>query len=143
MSVFRAPIALAQRLLVAALCCVLPMSTGGAQTARTWTGLGANTSWQTAGNWSGGVAPVANDTLIFGAAGVAVRPVANNNFPVGTTFGAIFITSGGYSLTGNAVVVTGFVRASHTTGTTTIPMVIGGAAAVEMTGAGTTNAEWR
>lgn len=137
MSVFRAPLALAQRLLVAALCCVLPLSAGGAQTARTWTGLGANTSWQTAGNWSGGVAPVANDTLIFGAAGVAVRPVANNNFPVGTNFGAILITSGGYSLTGNAVVIGGVVRASHSTGTTAISLVIGGAAAVEMTGAGT------
>ncbi|MCC6244683.1 MAG: autotransporter-associated beta strand repeat-containing protein, partial [Gemmatimonadaceae bacterium] len=136
-SVFRASIALAQRLFLVAACFVLPLGSVRAQTARTWTGLGANTSWQTAANWSGGVAPVANDTLIFGSAGVAVRPVANNNFPVGTNFGAILITSGGYSLTGNAVVVGDVVRASHVTGTTTLSLVIGGAARIEMTGAGT------
>ncbi|MFQ3575487.1 MAG: T9SS type A sorting domain-containing protein [Cytophagales bacterium] len=36
-----------------------------AQTTRTWTGAGANNNWNTAANWSGGVVPTTNDTVIF------------------------------------------------------------------------------
>ncbi|MSU58353.1 MAG: hypothetical protein EXS35_09255 [Pedosphaera sp.] len=49
-------------------------------TVRFWTGGGTNNNWTTATNWSTGVAPVANDDLIFqGGAAVDVTSLNNTN----------------------------------------------------------------
>ena len=43
---------------------------------RTWTGLGADTNWMTAGNWD--VLPVVGDDLVF-PPGVPAPSLTNNN----------------------------------------------------------------
>lgn len=68
-------------------------------TVRTWDGGGADTNWQTAANWAGDVAPVANDDLVFPA--TATQFTANNNFGLFTTFSSITIEGGTYTLSGN------------------------------------------
>jgi hypothetical protein len=68
-------------------------------TVRVWDGGGVDNNWQTAANWTGDVAPVANDDLFFPAS--AAQFSANNNFPLFTTFGSITIEGGSYTLSGN------------------------------------------
>src|SRR4051794_25943020 len=51
---------------------------------RIWTGLGADANWATPGNWAGGVAPQADDNLVF-AAGAAGKS-NTNDFAAGTRF---------------------------------------------------------
>ncbi|MEO8042680.1 MAG: hypothetical protein ABI646_08730, partial [Acidobacteriota bacterium] len=65
-------------------------------TVRTWDGGGADTNWQTAANWTGDVAPVANDDLVFPVS--AAQFAANNNFGFFTTFSSITIEGGTYTL---------------------------------------------
>src|SRR5689334_19296955 len=70
---------------------------------KTWSGLGGNANWSNPGNWVEGVAPVANDDLMFpaGASGLS----NTNNLTPGTTFHSIAIGGSGYILTGNAVTI--------------------------------------
>src|SRR5437868_2360863 len=77
-------------------------------TVRFWTGNGANNNWATAGNWSTGIAPVANDDLIFqGGAAVDVTSLNNtNNYLAGTVFNSITLTGTNYILNGNQVLLT-------------------------------------
>src|SRR5687768_10537619 len=67
---------------------------------RTWDGGGPDANWQTAANWLGDVAPVANDDLIFPA--VATQFSTNNNFPVQTNFNSITI-DGNYTVAGSSL----------------------------------------
>ncbi len=89
-------------------------------TTDTWTGLGADTNWQTAGNWVGNVAPNAGDNLVF-PSGVA-QESATNNFTAGTSFGSIMISGAGYTLAGTAVNLTGGLTDSGGNATVSLPI---------------------
>jgi hypothetical protein len=76
---------------------------------RTWTGSGADNNWMTAGNWQGDVAPSAGDSLIFPGVVSGGNETNHNNYPNGTTFTSITIsTSRGqdYAMGGNSVTLT-------------------------------------
>ena len=66
---------------------------------KTWDGGGADNNWQTAANWVGDVAPVANDDLIFPA--TATQFATNNNSAGFTTFHSLTIEGGNYTIGGN------------------------------------------
>jgi hypothetical protein len=94
---------------------------------KTWSGLGGDANWMTPGNWMGGVAPVANDDLVFPAG--AMQPTNTNNFPAGTVFNSLTIQGAGYTLNGNLVTLPAdqSITASHPSGTTsTINLPISG-----------------
>ncbi len=104
----------------------------------TWDGGGGDNNWTTAANWVGDVAPVAGDSLIFDATGVAARPTANNDLTLGTSFGSITISAAGYTITGNSLsLTTGLTADTYSTGTSTVSLIIGGAGSVTMSGTGT------
>ena len=94
----------------------------------TWNGGGANTNWNTAGNW-GGTAPVSGDSLIFSG---SVRPSTVNNFAAGTEFAGIRFAGGAVSFvlagTGsglNGITLTGgIVNASSNLQTITLPTIL-------------------
>jgi autotransporter-associated beta strand protein len=88
-------------------------------TTLVWTGQGGDDNWTTAGNWDGGAAPVAGDSLIFGPG--AMQQTANDNFASGTLFGGIRFLDGGYTLTGNNLKLTaGISSSSNAAGTDTV-----------------------
>src|SRR5688572_6587576 len=86
------------------------MAVGGASAASAadvvWDGGGATADWTDAVNWVGDVAPVAGDTLFFGAAPVVI---SNNSFAADTSFGGITFTSAspGHTLGGNQLTLSG------------------------------------
>ena len=79
---------------------------------QTWSGGGTNSNWTTPANWTGGVAPVTNDSLVF--AGSSVTNI--NDFSAGTVFGSLAFSagSGAFTLGGNSVVLGGNVTDSAT-----------------------------
>lgn len=85
---------------------------------RTWTGSsGIDLNWMTPGNWQGSVAPSSGDSLIFPGVISGGSETNNNNFPDGTVFGSITITTArgqDYALGGNAVVLTGGIAEGST-----------------------------
>ncbi|MBA4150551.1 MAG: autotransporter-associated beta strand repeat-containing protein [Verrucomicrobia bacterium] len=64
---------------------------------RTWIGPGVNRNWTTATNWSGSIAPVSGDTLVFNSTGRTT-----NNFAANSRFQITF-TGGNNELYGNTV----------------------------------------
>ncbi len=64
-----------------------------------------------------GIAPVANDDLVFPA--TADNDVSTNNFAAGTTFDSISVEGSGYSLSGNPVDLTKGITTSYSSGKTT------------------------
>jgi len=90
---------------------------------RTWTGAGADDNWTTAANW-GGTAPVAGDDLVF--PGGTPRLTPNNDFPVNTSFNSITFNggSGGYTLSGFAILLVGGISAANTAGNNTVQLPI-------------------
>ena len=80
-------------------CFILTLSFTVSATIRTWDGGGGDNNLQTAANWVGDVAPVANDDLVFPAA--ATQFTGNNNYPLLTTFNSITIEGGTYTLGGS------------------------------------------
>lgn len=78
---------------------VLSSSTAIFSATKTWDGGGADGNWQTAANWAGDVAPVANDDLVFPAA--AAQFTTNNNFFLLTNFSSIRFEGGTYTVGGN------------------------------------------
>lgn len=79
---------------------------------RTWTGLGSNSRWTTAQNWSGNVVPSAGDRLVFPT--VASRRTNENDFAVNTAFDSMSVT-GSYTLEGAAIGLKAGLTASTTT----------------------------
>jgi autotransporter-associated beta strand protein len=73
---------------------------------RTWSGLGGDNNWTTAGNWD--VLPVAGDDLVF--AGV-VRLTPVNDFAAATSFNSITFsnTAGAFVITGAQITLAGNV----------------------------------
>ncbi|MCB1086036.1 MAG: autotransporter-associated beta strand repeat-containing protein, partial [Verrucomicrobiae bacterium] len=87
----------------------------------TWTGLGDGSSATDAANWSGGVAPVAGNDLVFTGAGSTID---FSGFAAGTRFNTIVINGSGFNLTGNAIELYGGLTANHQTGANTIGLDI-------------------
>ena len=84
--------------------------------AYTWTGAAGDGRWSTAGNWSGGVAPVAGNDLLFTGSGYT----AENDFADGTWFNTIVINGSNITLDGNAIRLYGGLTSNHLSGTNTI-----------------------
>ncbi|MDY3557767.1 autotransporter-associated beta strand repeat-containing protein [Gemmata sp. JC673] len=100
----------------------------------TWTGTGGNLLWSNSGNWSGNVAPVTGDTLIFPT---GVTGLTNNNYQAGTlSLNDIQIQGDGYTLIGNDVTLDAALTDSAASGSTTISLNINGAGSISKTGAG-------
>jgi len=70
---------------------------------KSWTGAVSN-QWSVGGNWSGGVAPVNGDQLLFPNGAANVNMVNNLS---GLSLAGITLTGGSYSLSGNAITLTG------------------------------------
>ncbi len=68
-------------------------------TPRTWTGATSG-NWSTATNWSGNVAPVPGDDLVFPL--IASNKTNTNDLGAGTQFQSILI-QGDYTISGNAI----------------------------------------
>ena len=79
------------------------------QASDTWTGLGTDANWSTAGNWSAG-APVTGNSLIFtGSSGTT----ANNDLATNAyTFGGILfdINASAFTLGGNDIYTSGVIE---------------------------------
>src|SRR5678815_1116030 len=76
---------------------------------RTWTGGGVGhpipsqrNLWTNSLNWSSGIAPSAGDSLFFPQG--TLQPTSNNDFPAGTTFNSMTVSTGNLLL-GNGVVL--------------------------------------
>lgn len=106
-------------------------STASAAT-RTWTG-GTSGMWSTAGNWSGGVAPLPGDDLVFP---VVASNRAMTNDLVAASFATVAFTGDGYSLGGNLVELENLAFSSVTTGAAlTLPIRLGSIATISTAGA--------
>ena len=69
----------------------------------TWTGNGANANWSTGTNWQGGVSPSSGSILVFGT---GVSQLTNTDDISGLSVAEIEL-SGGYSISGNSINLTG------------------------------------
>ena len=69
----------------------------------TWTGGGVNSNWSTGANWQGGVAPTSASTLVFGSG----KSQLTNIDDISGLSVAEIVLSGGYSISGSAITVTG------------------------------------
>ncbi len=101
----------------------------------TWTGLGTDNNWTTAGNWD--TVPAAGSDLVFPDISNAARHTAVNDFATGTSFGSITIAEPGYTLSGNGFAPTGGLQADYGTGTSTINSAVAGPGTVSVHSGGT------
>ncbi len=100
---------------------ILVPTTAAQAATRTWTGGGADDNWSTAANW-GGTAPSAGDDLVFPGGTPRLSP--SNDLAANTSFNTISFTgsSGGYTLSGNAIQLVAGISATNTAGTDTIQL---------------------
>jgi Bacterial Ig-like domain (group 3) len=86
----------------------LTLASFASAATRTWSGAVDNL-WSTGGNWSGGIAPVDGDALVFpsGAANTT-----NVNDIAGLDLLSVAFTGGTYSVSGNAVTLSGGMTSS-------------------------------
>ena len=91
----------------------------------TWTGGGANSNWSTGANWQGGVSPTSGSTLVFG---VGQSQLTNVDDIVGLSVAEIQL-AGGYSISGNAITLTGSggvgIDSQSATNTFSSPITLG------------------
>src|SRR5262249_46815996 len=87
-----------------------------------------------------GNAPQTGDTLIFGP---GAAQLTNVNDLVGRTFNTIDFTSAGYSISGNAITLSGIIDASGATGANTfnLNLTLGAASTIKGGGIGTSFSE--
>ncbi len=84
------------------------------QSTRVWTGGSATTNnWSADANWDTGH-PVTGDIIIFNG---TVRPNPINDLAADTAFASILFTSGGFTVTGNAVTLASGNAVNNTAGT--------------------------
>ena len=78
------------------------------QTTDTWTGLGTDANWSTAGNWSAG-APATGNSLVFTGTGASVNnDLATNAYNFG---GILFdVNAGAFTLGGNDIYTAGVIE---------------------------------
>ena len=69
----------------------------------TWTGNGANANWSTGANWQGGVSPSSGSILVFGTG----ESQLTNTDDISGLSAAEIELSGGYSISGNSITLTG------------------------------------
>ena len=93
---------------------------------RTWTGGGANANWSTVANWNG-AAPVNGDKLLF----TGSTQLANNNDISGLTVPWMTFSSGGFSISGNAVTVSGSITNSTGNNAFNGGVTLGGALGIQ------------
>ena len=82
----------------------------------TWTGLGSDTNWTTAGNWSGNTPPSPGGDLVFPSLTSKTPFLSVNNFSSDTTFNSINIGAAQYSLSGNSIVVSSDIITTYQSG---------------------------
>ena len=97
---------------------------------RTWTGGGADNSWNTAGNWDTG-APVNGDSVVFSGA----TRVGNTNNISGLVLNGLSFGAGGFTLGGNALTNTGGVADGVGNNTNAIILSLGAAQSFTNVGA--------
>jgi autotransporter-associated beta strand protein len=88
--------------------------------------VGGDGYWSDDAHWTGGTAPSSGDDLVFPLGGGFMT---NNDYPPGTSFHSINISSGGYTLNGNAVTIADFqsIKANYAGGlTSTINLSVSG-----------------
>jgi fibronectin-binding autotransporter adhesin len=85
------------------------VTTSPAGAFRTWDGGGADANWMTAANWVGDVLPLAGESLLFPAG--AAQLTNTNNFPFGTVFHSLRLTTA-CTLATNNLILTGDLTAS-------------------------------
>lgn len=94
-----------------------------------WTGAStANNNWTTGANWANGVAPRPGDDLVFPAGLTGAGQLNYNDF-AGTQFQSIGLKGGGYTLDGNAIVLTNGIVSENAVGAAnanTINLGVGG-----------------
>lgn len=90
-----------RRLILSAFGVILLAASPLAGATRTWSGLGADTNWTTAGNWD--VLPVAGDDLVFPSGVPAGSLTSNNDFPAATLFNSLTFSGNGYTFNGNSI----------------------------------------
>lgn len=109
----------------------------GAATARTWTGLGLDGKFSTATNWSPNGAPGPGDSLTFPSTVAPGQKTVTNDIS-GLTLASITFGESGYSVSGNAVTLTGGITAgTDSTGaagsvTLGLPLALGSNQAVDV-----------
>jgi hypothetical protein len=106
-------------------CLFLLLSNSCFAATKTWTGSGADANWQTAANWMNNSVPVANDDLVFPAAGT--QQSNNNNFFLLTSFHSITVEGGTYTFGGNPIRLTGGLTVSGGTQTFNFAITLSGA----------------
>lgn len=115
----------------ALLLSVLGMISPLAAATLTWDGGDPlNTLWTDPDNWQANTAPLANDELVFPPGLAAPDLTCSNDFPAGTSFESLLFQGTGYSVSGNALQVTGWIDhsvADGFPGTTSInvPVTVG------------------
>jgi fibronectin-binding autotransporter adhesin len=77
----------------------------------------AGAQWSNAANWTGDVAPAAGDDLVFPTS--AISFTSTNDLPAGTRFNTILLQGNSYSITGNAIELSGGLTANNATGSNT------------------------
>jgi len=85
----------------------------GRAASRFWDGS-ANGNFSTAGNWVGGVAPVAGDDLVF-QAGVT-RLLVTNDFAPNRAFNSVLFQGSNYFVRGNAILITNGISSINPVG---------------------------
>ncbi|HEY5314631.1 MAG TPA: autotransporter-associated beta strand repeat-containing protein, partial [Pirellulales bacterium] len=104
---------------------------------RSWIGGGPNNNWSDGANWVGGVAPAANDDLVFPIAALSYTSV--DDFAAGTQFGSVTIAGSGYSITGNGIaLLAGIVDSASGANSFTVPITMTAAQTIINGNAGST-----
>jgi autotransporter-associated beta strand protein len=92
-------------------------------TTLAWTGLGGDNHWSNPANWTG-AAPVAGSILDFGPG--ALQKTTVNDFAAGMLFGSILFEDSGYTLGGNAIRLSGGIKATNpVNGSDTVALNVG------------------
>jgi fibronectin-binding autotransporter adhesin len=108
------------RIALAGMLCSLLGAAGLQAAVKTWDGSSSG-NWGTAANWTGGVAPVNGDDLVFPAG--AANLVNTNNYS-SLKLNSITFTGSGYTLRGNALTVTNGVSGQQAAGANTMENII-------------------
>ena len=98
--------------------------------ARSWSGGGLTDNWTNGANWTGGVAPLTGDSLVF-PSGQLRMPTNFNDYDPGTTFSSITFSGavGSYTLNGNPgnplTLTFAGITSSNTSGANTVGSTLG------------------
>ena len=92
-----------------------------------WTGAGTDNLWTDANNWTGNIAPVAGQGLIFPSN--ALQKTNVDNFADGFSFGGVTIGGSGYAISSQSnhkIDLSGDITATYTSGSSTfgVPLTL-------------------